>query len=155
MKNIYLFLVLPFLILLSACSPKIGAPMVGGVNYLPAESSADLVALSTNGYAAKEGAVMNDGIQRILNALIYQGVPNSPFRNPLLENQQLTETQQSYLNQIINGGYGNYINDAWFTQVPIKPKGSNAYSAPLQAVVNVAALKRDLRTQGIIPEFGL
>lgn len=143
------------LFLMTNCSPKMSPVAIGGVKYQTDESTGDIAALTSIGYATKAEEVLGDGIQRILKALLYNGIPNSPYRYPLLEENYLKTEHQSYLNSLINGGYADYVSDAWLLELAVKPKGSKTYAASVQVLVNVDGLRRELRTKGVIPKSGL
>ncbi|MEL7161325.1 MAG: hypothetical protein AAFN92_11265, partial [Bacteroidota bacterium] len=65
------------------CSPKSPAYRAG-LYYLPESSTNDRLSLQVIGYAEKEKDVLHDGISRALTAILYQGIPDSPFRAPLV-----------------------------------------------------------------------
>lgn len=142
------------LIFIMGCTPKNPA-FRAGLYYLPESSTNDRLSLQVVGYSEKEKEVLNDGISRALTAVLYQGIPDSPFRAPLISNAAEREKHRTALAAITSGDYDRFLNHAVLAGPPSRAKRKDLYSAPVNVTVNMNLLKRYLRDNGVLPRFGL
>lgn len=143
------------LLVAAACSPKVGPPLYSGIRYVEKSATADQVTVEIMGIAAKENQVLTNGAQKIWEAILYQGVPDSPVREPLIKNRNQAAQHQQFLTRLFNEQSAQFLTDAYLLAPPYKDKKTKEYSGLVRATVNLRSLKQALRSEGIIPRFGL
>lgn len=143
------------LLVISGCSPKTTSLVYSGIRYVEQSASRDQITVEVIAISSKAEGVLADGAAKILTALLYQGIPDSPFREPLIQDRNKAEQHQQYLKEIINENSSQFLSNAYLLAPPNKNKRTKEHSATVRATVDVRALKQVLRNEGILPRFGL
>lgn len=137
-----------------SCSPKLGSPIASGLRYLPDRSTADLITVEITAAAAKKNAVVGAGTQRALEAILFEGIPDSPQRNPIVSPSQ-RQQHTGYFNRLIAGDISAFITETYLVSEPARASSQSMYTAPLEVTINMAGLKRTLIADEVLPRFGL
>ena len=85
--------------------------------------------------------------------LFFRGVPNSPYKDPLLginESHQYEE-HRKYLNEFYKERMHTFINKS-SESISREKQGTKAV---VSLTINMRALKKDLQEKDLMPKFGL
>ncbi len=142
----------PLLLQLISCHPKSIASLQNTWIYQLDKSTPDLICLAGRGVANKKEIVLTNGIKDAFKAIMLNGIPDSPYRTPLVT---VNETNEIAIYEIIHEGYQQYIAKSWLVSPPERPSRNTDFTAPVKVVIDFNFLKRDLRAKGLLPKFGL
>ncbi|WP_156825888.1 hypothetical protein [Lewinella cohaerens] len=152
MRRMKMLIVLSLLLSLIACQPKNVTSLQNTWTYQLDESTPDLICLAGRGVANKKEMVLANGIKDAFKAIMLNGIPDSPYRSPLVT---VNETNEVVINQIITERYQQYIANSWLVSPPERLSRNTDFTAPVKVVIDLNFLKRDMRSKGLLPRFGL
>lgn len=116
----------------------------------------DIIELSVKGYHKNRNKVIDAAERRAFEIILFRGLPNSEFRNPLFENEHEakrlnTDFFMTFFNDKI---YRNFIVSSSTSTLVSKNKNKN-YSQEIMLSINVHSLRKYLEQNEIIKKFGL
>lgn len=137
------------------CSQKLANPVSSGLRYLSASEGGDLIEVEAFGYADRKDEVLADGLKRIMKALIETGLPDSPYRTPLVPDASARDEHHVALAALVNERYDRFVTQADLITTISRARRDQPFSATVRAAVNVDGLKRYLQKQGILSRYGI
>lgn len=153
-------LVVVALMTLSGCrSQKEVNPMVGAVTTAPvgmAYSSDGTLTLRAWGKGATKEAAVENAMKEALSELLFNGIKSGPgaemFRYPLLTDVNARERFSSYFEPFFSDGgeYTKFVREYSANSQLLKTGGGNLKGYGVVIVIDVSALKKQLRTDGLI-----
>ncbi|MGV6828645.1 MAG: hypothetical protein ACWA45_04540 [Flavobacteriales bacterium] len=117
----------------------------------------DIIAINAVGYGYKKIEAIKNAEQKVFEILLFMGLANSEYRDPLIKNEKLVKQTYSQYFELFfeNEGYKKFIV---FSKPSLnhtkKDKQSNLKKVSTTLNINIHSLRKDLEKNGIIKKFG-
>lgn len=138
--------------LFASCGTRLPVAHASTWTYAAEFSSPDVICLRGTGEAPRRPDVLAAGVRSAFAALLLRGIPDSPYRAPLVTDPDRRDRIQR---KLAGTGYRDFPADAWLLVPPDRPRGQATYSAPVRVNIDLNALRRSLEREGLLPRFGL
>jgi len=162
MRHLLLIILFGGCYLLSNCNRHISDYPSAEVSYVKMESTSDVIALRTRGYtdekekSTRARKVQENAEKRAMEHLLFKGIPNSPQREPLLQDADVRSAHGAYFRQFFEEmEYRNFITSSSLAIGPIEDEGLHLYTGFADVRINLRSLRRELKDAGVMPKFGL
>lgn len=142
-------------LLLCGCTPKLANPVSSGLRFLSASQNGDVIQVEAFGYADRREEVLTAGLKTIMKAIIETGLPDSPYRTPLVPDPADRDEHHVALAALVNERYDRFVTQADLITTISRARRDQPFSATVRAAVNVDGLKRYLQKQGILSRYGI
>ena len=123
-------------------------PSTGETTYYA--QNKDILIVNSVGYGYKIEDAKTYAQKQALNNLIYNGVANSNYKNPMVDYQQIDKIKPN-LDKYINTNYLQFIQN---TSLISNTKNKKVYTQLYRIEINTLSLRDAMEREGFVRKFG-